>query len=460
MIPILNPRLNRKMVPVAPWLLLALAISACEPSFDDHIDKLGKGGEAAEEAKNDLILAKELPIDPLLTALIDPERTAARAEIVDVLARLMTMTENERILPALIQRLRDDPDPLVRARVIERTSERHGADMLDDLFVALEDEGDDVRFQAVLALSQLREGLNPVQDGSLRLQVRRLAQDNHEETRLHALYLVGHYVSEWVDEAGRVALRGETAKAESLLHSALDYHPESKKARYRLGRHYFDFGQQERGLQVLRDNSMLVDVPRLTESPTIDGRLDDVVWQRPAPIDTLWVHVIDDDVLVTFPSRNRTQVYFGYTSDAVYMAAYCHEPNPEELVTEGYWGDYPRQDQAEFVVDGSFDHNTFGSIIITGGATIAEGWWKRTPVTSFDASWEPEVEGASFVGEDFWSVECRIPYGQQGFPQAKPGDLWGFNFVRVWRGRDYSQWVVDFRDGTWHADKFGFLRFE
>lgn len=76
------------------------------------------------------------------------------------------------------------------------------------------------------------------------------------------MYLVGEYVSEWVDEPGRLALRGETATAETLLRDALVYHPESKKARYRLGRHCFDFGEEKRGLQVLRENSMLVDMPR------------------------------------------------------------------------------------------------------------------------------------------------------------------------------------------------------
>ena len=78
----------------------------------------------------------------------------------------------------------------------------------------------------------------------------------------------------------------------------------------------------------------------------------------------------------------------------------------------------------------------------------------------FDSSWEPGVEGAAFVGEDFWSIECRIPYAQQGLPKPRPGDVWGFNFVRLFRGRDYSQWVVDFRDGSWPADQLGFLQFE
>ena len=71
----------------------------------------------------------------------------------------------------------------------------------------------------------------------------------------------------------KLAVQGQLAAAESLLHQALDYYPVSKNANFRLGRHYFDNGQQERGLQVLRRNSMLLEVPRLTEAPKIDGLL-------------------------------------------------------------------------------------------------------------------------------------------------------------------------------------------
>ena len=160
---------------ISSVVLVAFVLSACEPSLDDHLDKLGLGGEAAEEAKNDLILAKELPVDALLTALVDPQRKAARPELVDILARVMMLSENPRIVPALIQRLRDDIDPQVRARVIDRLGTARGGEMLDDLFRALQDGDGGVRFQAVLALSQLRQHLTSAQDDTLRRRARRLA---------------------------------------------------------------------------------------------------------------------------------------------------------------------------------------------------------------------------------------------------------------------------------------------
>lgn len=124
----------------------------------------GQAGEAAEIARNDLLLAKELPLDALLTAFVDPDRQAARPQLVDVLARVAMQSEDPRILPALRQRLRDDSDAKVRAQVIYQIGTRDGAEILPDLFPALQDVDGDVLLQAVLALSQLRQQLSPAQD--------------------------------------------------------------------------------------------------------------------------------------------------------------------------------------------------------------------------------------------------------------------------------------------------------
>lgn len=73
-------------------------------------------------------------------------------------------SKDSLILPALRQRLRDNSDAKVRAQVIYQIGTRDGAEILPDLFPALQDVDGDVRLQAVLALSQLRQQLSPAQD--------------------------------------------------------------------------------------------------------------------------------------------------------------------------------------------------------------------------------------------------------------------------------------------------------
>ena len=74
--------------------------------------------------------------------------------------------------------------------------------------------------------------------------------------------------------------------------------------------------------------------------------------------------------------------------------------------------------------------------------------------------WDAAASAAAFVGPDHWSVEYRLSLGQQDVPRPRPGDLWGLNFVRVFRGTEYSQWVRTYVNGGHSPDDFGVLRFD
>jgi hypothetical protein len=441
---------------VSYLLPLLLLLVACGPSVEDNLDAMDRGGVEAEQARISLLLSKDAALDPLLAALESPRHEASHLELIEVLASLMLRSTDPRLAQALQRRLRTDSDPRVRANVIYQLSIRDRVELLDDFLVALEDTDADVRFHAIAALTPLRPELSPVQDDILRLRTQQLTKADHQQTQQQALLLAGEYVSEWVDEARQLALTGQVAEAESLFHRALAYFPTNKKANHRLGRHYFDHGEPERGLQVFRDSGMLLEVPPTVTAPVIDGRLDEAMWQEVAFVDTLYTH--PGEMMITLPSQVRTTVLIGYGQDALYLGAHCYDPRPQELVIGQVGDDYVYLDQVEFIFDPSVDYRTFGQIIITSAGDILELW--TAPGRGYDGTWEPEVEAAAYVGDDFWSVECRIPYGQKGFPQPHSGDIWNFNAIRLFRGRDYSQWIVSFRDGSSHADKLGFLLFK
>jgi thioredoxin-like negative regulator of GroEL len=74
---------------------------------------------------------------------------------------------------------------------------------------------------------------------------------------------VEYVVNEWVNEAKQTAIKAQITQAESLFHKALAYSPNSKLANYQLGRFYLDNGDDDQGLDWLRQHGMLLDVPRL-----------------------------------------------------------------------------------------------------------------------------------------------------------------------------------------------------
>ena len=118
---------------------------------------------------------------------------------------------------------------------------------------------------------------------------------------------------------------------------------------------------------------------------------------------------------------------------------------------------YPHSDQLELLVDGYFDRKAFGRLIINTRSET-NGTWRRRSVG--DEPWNPDIERATFIGEDFWSLECRITFGQKGFPPVQSGDVWGFNIVRLFRGTENSLWLMlTSRRRMWSGDQFGLLVF-
>ena len=81
--------------------------------------------------------------------------------------------------------------------------------------------------------------------------------------------------------------------------------------------------------------------------------------------------------------------------------------------------------------------------------------------------WNPEdrwkfaadAEIATHVGPDFWSLEIALALDQEHLPAPEPGEVWGYNLVRNFRGERYLQWVRTYGSGLRPSD-FGFLVFQ
>ena len=437
------------------FIFLALICLSCGPSIEDNIDKLGRGGEDREEAQQELLLAKERAIEPLLEALKDLNYTA-RPELVEVLASLMMRMDDPRIEQALCQHLRTDPDPGVRARIARWMGFQKRNSAIESLVEALSDEDGEVRYQALMALDLFGYNLSDEQEEQVQEKARKLTGDDHEGTRMEASIRVENFVKNWIDEALQLSLKAQLARAESLYAKALTYSPASKQANYRLARFYLDNGQKDKGLRLLRQHGMLLDVPLLPQSPEIDGFLDDAVWQKAARVDSFYQ--FSNSHYAALPSEVRTKVYIGYRKGFLYMGFHCHDEHPDSLVVNKSPGKVWFDDDVEFYCDPNFDHKTYGQIGFNSAGLVNDEWFLGG-LSNRVESWDAEGKSAVYVGDDFWSVEYRLSVGQNEFPQPEPGMLWGFNFIRVYRGSEYSQWVRTYGGNAHQPDDFGLLLF-
>ena len=368
---------------------------------------------------------------------------------------------NKRIEQALLNLLHTDPGPRVRARIARKLGLFKRSSAIDALLKALEDGDGEVRFQALQALGSLEDKLEEGQQGALRERSRILLLDAHPGTRMEAVIRVEGFVDQQIEEARQRELKAELAQAESLYSQALAYFPDSKQGNYRLGRFYLDNGQPEKGLSLLRQHGMLLDVPRLSHLPEIDGRLDESVWQEAARVDSLFQ--FSEAHPAALPAETRTEFFVGYTPEALFIGFIGHDAHPDSLVvgTKGHDDRTSRsweEDRVELFVDTNLDHQTYLHAGINSRSTVVDVW--RRPGRSPDLSWNAPAQVDAHVGDDFWSLEYRLSFNEERIPHPQPGALWGFNVVRTFRGSEFSQWVRTYGYSAHSPDDFGLLQFE
>ena len=437
-------------------LAAAFCLAACGSPIEESIDKLDGGPEEQAAGRHELVLAADEAIEPLITALESGERDPKiRAEVAHILAGLMVRLMDDRSVAVIEQHLLEDPDPMVRGRIAATVGPHLRSEFFDLFLQAIADPSPLVQAPALLALSDFMGQLDEEQTRSLRRLAAERAKSEDEEVREAALYLVEEYVAKWAGKAREAALKANLSKADSIFAVAVAYAPASKQGRYYQGTYYLDFVERERGIEILRTHRLLVDVPKLETTPTIDGQLGDEAWEGAARIDSFFVH---GATRTTLPPLVETRVVMGYSDRALYWGVFCADAHPESLVVRPYKDGPPhhRQDSITFRLDRNLDTKTIASIAVNSAGLVKDGWNDSKNWAERDYSWDAEATAAAYVGDDFWSVECELRWDPVYHPAPVSGELSGTNFIRLFRSAEWSHPFV----GYDNLKARGFLRFQ
>ena len=440
-------------------LLLAALLPACGSDIDQAVDDLGDPSRH-EEARQELLLAKDRAVDALLDALEDPDRAAVRVDIVDVLCSMNSRVEDPRIVEALKTHLVDDPDPEVRARIAWSAGLQSLPAFLEPLLEAgLEDADGGVVHQSLIALESLQGRMTPEQEERRFAKARELGGHPNVEVAREARILLENRAAGFVDEGRALVLQARTAEAESLYARALELVPGSRYATYRLARMHFDGGRRARGLEMLRGNGMLLDVPRVSGTPVADGRLDEPLWAAAAAATDFYVFVFAHKA--AFASPLSSEIRVARSDEALFIGFTGYDEHPDSLVvnTHDEDGEIWWEDVLEIFLDASLDHRSYAHLGINSIGVRSDAW-HGDGLQSKDKAWDADAEVGAFVSDDAWSLEVILRFGEPGLPRPRRGDVWGANFVRTHRGAEYSQWVRTFRGGGHAPDEFGFLLFQ
>ena len=197
----------------------------------------------------------------------------------------------------------------------------------------------------------------------------------------------------------------------------------------------------------------------VAESPSIDGFLNEAVWQQ-APVMTGFTQ---REPMDGQPATERTEVRVVFDDDALYVGVWAFDSQPENITYGERIRDYEvrQSDNVVFVLD-TYNDDQNGFVFGTtptgieydgqvanegrgGGRFQGGGFNTRQRFQSgsgggFNKNWDGSWTVATTTDEDGWYAEFRIPFNTLRY--GNDARSWGFNVSRrVRRLNEESFWT-------------------
>ncbi len=179
-----------------------------------------------------------------------------------------------------------------------------------------------------------------------------------------------------------------------------------------------------------------VRVQRAAEPPTIDGVLDEEVWQRaPVIADFHQVSPVEFDA----PSE-RTEVYVLYDRDALYIGARLYDSEPENVTARILRQGQPiGSDDRFFVHIDPFNNRRSGYLFgVNPNGVRYDGIFEGVTQRAFD--WDGIWQAAASITAEGWVLEIAIPFKTISFDPTAAN--WRMNFARnIERNNEGMAWM-------------------
>ncbi|HET6616694.1 MAG TPA: DUF5916 domain-containing protein [Gemmatimonadota bacterium] len=189
-------------------------------------------------------------------------------------------------------------------------------------------------------------------------------------------------------------------------------------------------------------------------TPSIDGRLDDEVWQS-ARWTTDFIQKEPDQGQA---ARLQTEIAFLFDDGALYVGARMRSDSPDQIGNLMTRRDEPGNSERLIVsLDTYLDRRTAYTFAVTAAGVRLDYFHPFDNEFERDYTFDPVWEAETEVGSDGWTAEMRIPFSQLRFNSGQ--DLvWGLNINRyVPSINEDSYLVLVPREETGWASRFADL---
>lgn len=164
---------------------------------------------------------------------------------------------------------------------------------------------------------------------------------------------------------------------------------------------------------------------RLSEAPLINGEPNEKLWDK-VPVATDFVMLEPGD---GNPARSThpTEVKIGYTNEAIYVAAYMYDNEPQRIRRE-----FAQRDNIPIADHFIIDINTYNDgenqtrFVLTAAGTMADA---KITGQREDYSYNVVWDGKVSIDDKGWYAEFEIPFSALRFPE-KDIQVWGLQMGR------------------------------
>jgi hypothetical protein len=164
---------------------------------------------------------------------------------------------------------------------------------------------------------------------------------------------------------------------------------------------------------------------RLAAPVTVDGALDEAVWQS----DNAVIDFAQRDPVEGATPSQRTEVRVAYDDDALYVGARCWDEHPDSIIVRLSRRDVSvPADRFSIYLDPYHDRRSGYYFLVNVAGTLFDGTLSNDGWE--DSSWDGVWDAKTKVDDRGWMVEMRIPYSQLRFQKAD-NYVWGVDFRRV-----------------------------
>ena len=209
-----------------------------------------------------------------------------------------------------------------------------------------------------------------------------------------------------------------------------------------------------------------VTATRADVPPTIDGQLDDAIWQRATRI----TEFVQRSPVEGAPATEDTEVWVAFDSTHLYFGMHAHYSDPgmvranrvdRDRASFGddtisvYLDTFLDQQRAfVFTLNG---YGVQGDSLIGGGRGGSGFRGGSSRVPRGDRSWDVLFDSGGTLVDDGWTAEMAIPFKSLRYPSSDT-HRWGFQIARSIRGKNETVvWAPVSRDVSGFLPQMGLL---